>query len=264
MSARALEPRPLRSRRLDLLGCPVDPFTSREVLDEVQQAIERRDRKCVIHFVNGNKIAQAHEDPEMREILWRGDLVLADGQPLLPMARLLGLEIPERIDGIGLMEKLLRLADERRYRVFLLGARQDVLEACVANIRRRHPRLIIAGQRNGYFQEAELPEIVDEINAARPDLLFIGIGSPIKERLADRWRDRIEAPVIQGVGGSFDVIAGMVRRAPVWMQRVGLEWFYRVLQEPKRMFWRYLKTNTQCLALFARALLSRTLGWKTA
>jgi N-acetylglucosaminyldiphosphoundecaprenol N-acetyl-beta-D-mannosaminyltransferase len=254
----------LRSRRLDLLGCPVDPCTSREVLDEVQQAVERRDRKCVIHFVNGNKIAQAHEDPEMRGILWRGDLVLADGQPLLPMARLLGLEIPERIDGVGLMEKLLRLADERRYRVFLLGARQDVLEACVANVQRRHPHLVVAGQRNGYFAESELPEIVAQINASRPDLLFIGIGSPTKERLADQWGGRIDAPVIQGVGGSFDVIAGMVRRAPVWMQRVGLEWFFRVLQEPKRMFWRYLKTNAQCLALFARALLSRTLGWKPA
>jgi len=258
----ALAPATLPARRVDFLGCPLDLYTSDEILQQVREAIDRRSRKCVIHFLNGNKIAQAQEDPEMRAILWRGDLVLADGQPLLPMARLLGMEIPERIDGIGLMEKLLCLADEHRYRIFLLGAKQTVLDACVAEIQRRFPGLIVAGHRNGYFRDAELPQIVDQINSTHADILFIGIGTPIKERLADQWGSRIEAPVIQGVGGSFDVLAGLVQRAPDWMQRVGLEWFYRVLQEPRRMFWRYLKTNVQCLALFAKALVAKHLGSK--
>jgi N-acetylglucosaminyldiphosphoundecaprenol N-acetyl-beta-D-mannosaminyltransferase len=231
-------------------------------VEEIRGAIDRRDRKCVIHFVNGNKIAQAHDDPEMRAILWRGDFVLADGQPLVPMARLLGVRIPERIDGIGLMERLLQLADERVYRVFLLGAKRTVLEVCTEKIQHRFPHLVVAGVRDGYFQEEEIPKVVAEINSTHPDILFIGIGSPMKERLADRWGDRIEAPVIQGVGGSFDVIAGIVKRAPVWMQRLGLEWFYRVLQEPRRMFWRYLKTNTQSLALFARALVAKSFDGK--
>lgn len=247
-------------RRVSFLGCPLDLYTTPEVLARVTDAITQRERKCIIHFVNGNKIAQAHEDAEMRGILWRGDLVLADGQPLLPMARLLGLRIPERIDGIGLMQNLLDLADRHAFRVFLLGAKQPVLEACVAKIRERHPRLVVVGSRNGYFAEHEIPGLVAEINAAAPDILFIGIGTPIKERLADRWGSQIEAPVIQGVGGSFDVLAGLVERAPRWMQRAGLEWLYRVLQEPRRMFWRYLRTNAQCLAVFARALAAQRLG----
>lgn len=252
----------LPERRVEFLGCPLDLYSSVEVLQLIRQAIDRRDHKCIIHFLNGNKIAQAHEDPEMRAILWRGDLVLVDGQPLLPMARMLDLRVPERIDGIGLMERLLQLADDCAYRVFLLGAKQPILDACVDGIRKRFPRLTVAGTRNGYFKEQELPQIVDAINATRPDMLFIGIGTPIKERLADQWGSRIEAPVIQGVGGSFDVMAGLVKRAPDWMQRMGLEWLYRVVQEPRRMFWRYLKTNTQCLALFARAFVSKRLGPK--
>jgi len=250
------------SRRVDFLGCPLDLYTSRELVGEIREAIDRRDRKCTIHFVNGNKIAQAHGDPEMRAILWRGDFVLADGQPLVPMARLLGVRIPERIDGIGLMEKLLRLADEHGYRIYLLGAKQSVLEGCVANIQRRFPHLVVAGHHDGYFKEEEIPEIVEQINSARPNMLFIGMGTPTKERLADRWGGRIDATVIQGVGGSFDVIAGVVRRAPVWLQRLGLEWLYRVLQEPRRMFWRYLQTNTLCLALFTKAFVARVFEGK--
>jgi len=258
----ASAPTTLPTRRVDFLGCPLDLYTSDEILQQIREAIDRRSRKCVIHFLNGNKIVQAHEDPEMRAILWRGDFVLADGQPLLPMAHLLKMEIPERIDGIGLMEKLLHLADEHRYRIFLLGAKQAVLDACAAEIQHRFPGLVVAGRRNGYFREEELPEIVQQINSTHPDIVFIGIGTPIKERLADQWGSRIEAPVIQGVGGSFDVMAGLVQRAPGWMQRMGLEWFYRVLQEPRRMFWRYLKTNVQCLALFAKALVAKNLGSK--
>jgi N-acetylglucosaminyldiphosphoundecaprenol N-acetyl-beta-D-mannosaminyltransferase len=260
MTVQALQVERAAGRRVDFLGCPLDLYTSAEVLEQVREAIDRRHRKCIIHFLNGNKVAQAHEDPEMREILWRGDFVLADGQPLLPMARLLHMRVPERIDGIGLMEQLLRLANQHHYRLFLLGAKAEVLASCVETIRLRYPDLVVAGIRDGYFQESELPEIVGQINAAKPDILLIGIGSPMKERLADRWGSRIEAPVIQGVGGSFDVMAGLVKRAPAWMQRVGLEWFYRVLQEPRRMFWRYLKTNAQCLALFAKAFLANSLG----
>jgi len=242
---------------VDFLGCPIDLYTSADLLTELNSKIVRRAGAHVIHFVNGNKIAKAREDSAMRDILWRGDYVLADGQPLLPMARMLGIRIPERIDGIGLMNRLLTLADENQYRVYLLGARQDILEKCVSIIRQRYPNVRLAGSRNGYFQEADLPEIVAQINAVSPNILFIGIPSPTKEQFADQWKNDIHATIIQGVGGSFDVLAGLVPRAPLWMQRFGLEWFYRVLQEPRRMFWRYAKTNAQCLWIFAHALVKK-------
>lgn len=250
----------MHTRRIDFLGCPIDCYTSNELLTSLKSEIDNRTGRRLIHFVNANKVAQAYEDPSMREILWRGDYVLADGQPLLPMAKMLGQRIPERIDGIGLMEKLLGLANQHKYRIYLLGAKQDILEACVRKIQERYPNLIVAGYRNGYFKPAEVPGIISNLNATKPDMLFIGIGTPIKEQLADKYRDQIDAAIVQGVGGSFDVIAGLVKRAPRWMQVLCLEWLYRVLQEPRRMFWRYTKTNGQCLYLFGGAIMRRLTG----
>lgn len=244
-------------RRSVLMGCPVDLLTSTTVLNEVVQTIDAQSGPKIIQFVNGNKIAQVRRDPEMERIMWRADYVLADGQPLLPMGRMLGVKVPERIDGIGLMAKLLKLADQRRYRVFLLGAKQSVLETCVKKICCDYPNLQIAGYRNGYFTEADAEDVVQQIRAARCDILFLGISSPMKEQFADRYGKATGASIIQGVGGSFDVLAGLVKRAPVWIQRIGCEWLYRVIQEPRRMAWRYAATNTSCLSLFGKELMSQ-------
>jgi N-acetylglucosaminyldiphosphoundecaprenol N-acetyl-beta-D-mannosaminyltransferase len=246
----------LTARRADFLGCPLDLLTSAALLEELAHSIDTRSGPRVIQFVNGNKVAQVRENPTMADLLWRAHYVLADGQPILPLARMLGLRIPERIDGIGLMGKLLALADRRSYSIYLLGARQPIVETCVAKISRQYPGLRIAGFRNGYFTPTEAPQVAAQVRATRPDILFLGMGSPMKERFADQYAHHLGATVIQGVGGSFDVMAGLVSRAPVWVQRIGLEWMYRVLQEPRRMAWRYAKTNAQCLAAFARAFAS--------
>jgi len=238
------------------MGCPVDLLTSAAVLEEVARTIDTQSGPKVIQFINGNKIAQVRQDPEMERIMWRADYVLADGQPLLPMGRLLGVKLPERIDGIGLMAKMLKLADQRHYRVFLLGAKHTVLETCVQKIRRDFPNLQIVGYRNGYFTQAETEEVVKQIRSSRCDMLFLGMGSPMKEQFADRYGKETGASVIQGVGGSFDVIAELVKRAPVWMQQIGCEWLYRVVQEPRRMFWRYATTNAACLSVFGKELVS--------
>lgn len=244
-------------RRIAFLGCPVDCMSSEDLIGELRQAILENSPPRVIQFVNANKVAMVKKEPWMGEVLNRSNYVLADGQPMLPMAAMLGLRIPERIDGIGLMHKLLELADREGFSVYLLGARQDVVEECVRRIRSEFPRVVIAGYRNGYFKEEEIPTIAATIRLAAPDFLFLGMGSPTKERLADAWADKLGAHVIQGVGGSFDVIAGTVRRAPLWMQHAGVEWLFRVFQEPRRMFWRYVKTNGTCLWVFSEALVSR-------
>ena len=244
--------------RVEFLGCPLDLITSPVLLAELGHAIDTRAGVRVIQFVNANKVAQVRQDNQMEKLMWRADYVLADGQPLLPMARLLGIAIPERIDGIGLMGKLLGLANARGYSVFLLGAKQPIVEACVQRIQREYTKVRVAGFCNGYFKEEETSQVVRQIREANPDILFLGMGTPMKERFADRYSQELGACVIQGVGGSFDVMAGLVKRAPVWVQRIGCEWLYRVVQEPRRMLWRYAKTNTQCLMAFARALLWRS------
>src|SRR5690348_15385688 len=169
-----------QARRTVLMGCPVDLLTSAALLKELSQAIDSQNGPKVIQFINANKIAQVRKDSDMGRIMRKADYVLTDGQPLVPMARLLGVKVPERIDGIGLMGKLLKLADERRYSVYLLGAKQEVLDTCVAKIRTLYPNLRIAGSRNGYFSEKDTPGVVAQIRAAKPDLLFLGMGSPMK------------------------------------------------------------------------------------
>jgi N-acetylglucosaminyldiphosphoundecaprenol N-acetyl-beta-D-mannosaminyltransferase len=245
------------SARIDFLGCPLDLITSRELLDELRPLIQARETVRVIQFTNANKIAQVSRDPGMAQIMQRAHYVLADGMPLLPMGRMLGVKIPERIDGIGLMTRLLGWAEENGFSVFFLGAKQEVLDACVAKIRERHPRLKVAGSRNGYFKADEAAGVAEQVRDSHADILFLGMGSPMKEKFADEQAVNMGVPVIQGVGGSFDVMAGVVKRAPRWVQKIGMEWFYRVIQEPRRMAWRYATTNFTCLRLFAGALLRR-------
>jgi N-acetylglucosaminyldiphosphoundecaprenol N-acetyl-beta-D-mannosaminyltransferase len=247
------------SRRKKFLGCPVDCLTSDALLAELTESIRNRQPAKVIQFVNANKVAMVGKEPSMGELLARSDYVLADGQPMLPLAAMLGMHIPERIDGIGLMFKLLKLADREGFSVYLLGARQEIVEECVRRIGRDFPGARIAGFRNGYFKQPEIASIAEVVREAAPDFLFLGMGSPMKERLADEWKDKLGARVIQGVGGSFDVMAGVVKRAPLWMQRCGIEWLYRVLQEPRRMFWRYVQTIDACLWVFFKAFVKRWL-----
>ena len=249
----------ITQRRVKFLGCPVDCLTSGELLAELKEAIRDQLPTKVIQFVNANKVAMVRNEPAMGRILERADYVLADGQPMLPLAALLGITIPERIDGIGLMHKLLQLADSEGFSVYLLGARQEIVEECVRRIGLDFPWARIAGYRNGYFKESEIPTIAKAVRETAPDFLFLGMGSPIKEQFADEWKEQLGARVIQGVGGSFDVMAGMVRRAPRWVQRGGFEWLYRIIQEPRRMFWRYMKTNGSCLQVFGTAFVKRWL-----
>jgi N-acetylglucosaminyldiphosphoundecaprenol N-acetyl-beta-D-mannosaminyltransferase len=161
------------------------------------------------------------------------------------------------VAGIDLMVELLGLAERKGYRVYILGARQDVLDQAVARIRERYPRLQFAGWRNGYFSSAEEAQVCAEIRASRPHIVFVAMSTPRKEYfLAERGPD-LGAEFVMGVGGAVDVIAGLTRRAPVTWQRLGLEWLFRLLQEPRRMFTRYAVTNTRFAFMVAVALLGR-------
>ncbi len=240
----------------------MDLIEKSRFLDFVKEHIDSKSDTKVIQFVNANKVSKVAEDVSMRDLMWASDFVLTDGQPLLPMARSLSIPVPERIDGIGLMRSLLELANKNRYRVFLLGAKQEIVEKCVEIIGRDFPGIVIAGYRNGYFKKDEAAAIAQEVSKTQPDLLFLGMGSPMKEELAENYRVELGAKIVQGVGGSFDVMAGLVPRAPIWMQKLCLEWLFRVIQEPRRMFWRYMTTNGRCLWIYSKALVARIFGTK--
>ena len=247
---------PAPGARLQLLGSPVDAVDMDEAVARAEGAIAAR-RYLQQVSVNASKFVAMAEDPELRAMVAESDLVTADGQSVVWAARLLGAWLPERVAGIDLMSRLLAAADRNGYRVFVLGARREVLDTALERLRERYPSLQIAGSRDGYYQESEVGEICEEIRAARPDILFIAMSSPRKEHFLRDHGKGLGVPFAMGVGGSIDVIAGLTRRAPPALQRLGLEWAYRLAQEPRRLASRYLRTNARFAWMVLRARLTR-------
>ena len=237
-------------------GVPVHAVDVRGALAQIDGFIHARTPHYNI-AINAAKVVNYQDDASLRAAIDGAHLLTVDGQAVLWAARALGHAVPERVAGADLMEELLAHAARRGYSVYLFGAAQDVVEECVARAKQLHPALVIAGYRNGYFKPEDKAAIVAEIRDARPDILFLGFGSPSKEYFMKTHYRELGVPFVMGVGGTFDVFAGRVSRAPLWMQRCGLEWCYRLAQEPRRMWKRYLVGNTRFLSLVARDLWKR-------
>jgi N-acetylglucosaminyldiphosphoundecaprenol N-acetyl-beta-D-mannosaminyltransferase len=211
----------------------------------------------VQHVVlNAGKCVLMRDEPDVKDIVARCEVVNADGQSVVWAARFLGQAIPERVAGIDLMGRLIAVCESEGWPVYFLGARDDVLAAFEAEALRRHPRLRVAGRRNGYFRADQEGEIAAAIRESGARLLLVGVSSPMKERFLARNLERIGPLFAMGVGGSFDVWAGKATRAPRWMQRAGLEWFHRFAQEPRRMWRRYLVGNLRFAWIVLRARFS--------
>ena len=234
-------------------GIAVDALTMPQAVERCTDAVEQRGYLSV-GVVNAAKVVAMRRNEPLRQAVGGCGMVLADGQSVVWASRVLGAPLPERVAGIDLFLELLDEAARRAYRVYFLGARRDVLDRMLTEIGRRYPDLTVAGARDGYFRAGEEPDVAAEIRRSAPDLLFVGMSSPAKELFASRWGQSTGAMVVHGVGGSFDVLAGLTRRAPAWCQDHGLEWVYRAWQEPVRLGRRYLTTNTSFMALVAREL----------
>jgi N-acetylglucosaminyldiphosphoundecaprenol N-acetyl-beta-D-mannosaminyltransferase len=243
--------------RSELLGCPIDALTLDQAAECCVEAARAR-KSFLVGVVNAAKIVQLRDDAELRASVELADIVLADGMSVVWASRLLGSPLPARVTGIDLFEALLARAETGGLSVYLLGARPEVLRAVLAVLRVRHPRLVVAGYRDGYFGADEEPDVVRAIRESRAHFLFVGMPTPKKEIFLRVWREQLAGITCHGVGGSFDVLGGYVRRAPRLWQRLGLEWLYRLLQEPRRMWRRYLVTNTLFLARVGRAWISRS------
>jgi N-acetylglucosaminyldiphosphoundecaprenol N-acetyl-beta-D-mannosaminyltransferase len=246
----------------DFLGVPVTGVSLEKMLRMIDTAIANRQRLQHVS-VNVAKFVLMRSDSVLDRDVRSSDIVGIDGMGILWAGRLLGLGLGVRVAGIDLMEGLFGLCADKGYRPYLLGARPSVLEAAVAKIEAMHPGLRLAGWHHGYFSADEESEIVRRINASRADCLFVGMPTPKKEHFLARHRDALDVPFVMGVGGSLDIWAGLVRRAPLVIQRLGLEWFFRMLQEPRRLGPRYLKTNLAFGFIIARALIVRPFAGKT-
>ena len=242
--------------RANILGCYIDRLTMSETVRECERFILNGHRAQHVS-VNAAKLVTMRGDPTLREVVESSSIVSADGQSIVWAARLLGDRLPERVAGIDLMHRLLALAEERGYRPYFLGAREPVLARAMDRLKSLYPRLEVAGCHHGYFPDSESDEICAEIRATSPDILFVAMSSPRKEVWFAEHGAKIQVPFTMGVGGSLDVVAGVTRRAPRWMQRAGMEWLFRLVQEPGRLGWRYLNTNTRFLVLLAGAMMRR-------
>lgn len=237
-------------QKVDFLGFKIDNLTMSETIQQIGKIIRKREI-CQHVVVNAEKVVQAHKDPNLKAIINNCQLVNADGQAIIWASRLLGQPLKERVAGIDLMINLLAAANDNQWRVFCLGATREVNKQMQKKIKDQFPGLQIEGY-HGYFTETEEEELVNKIKHMNIDILFLGISSPKKEYFINKYLTDMNVPFCMGVGGSFDVVAGKTKRAPLWMQQIGFEWLYRAYQEPKRIGLRKLQRNPMFIYMIAK------------
>jgi N-acetylglucosaminyldiphosphoundecaprenol N-acetyl-beta-D-mannosaminyltransferase len=245
--------------RVEFLGCPMDILTMDETVDLALQSM--RDRTSVRHVaLNAAKLVNMRFDPVLASDVMTSDLVGIDGMGIVFAARALGVQVNERVTGIDLFLNLMSVCGAEGFRPYLLGGTDRVVRQAAAEIARLNPSISFAGVRDGYFASEQEARVVNEIRGSGADCLFIGMPTPRKERFLATHKDLLGVPFIMGVGGSFDIVAGKTNRAPAKLQAIGLEWLYRIYQEPRRMWWRYAKTNTIFAVLVLEAIAARMIS----
>ena len=243
--------------RISICNIPVDALTMQQTISLVDKAI--LEKKSIHHVViNAVKVVNAQKDINLKESIANCDIINADGQGIVWASRLLNKPLPERVSGIDLMEELVILAAKKKYRIFFLGAREEIVSKVISLYSNKFGKDIIAGYRNGYFKKEEETQIAQQIADSKANILFVAMSSPKKEIFLNTYKNLIQTSFIMGVGGSFDVVAGLVKRAPKWMQEWGLEWFYRVMQEPRRLWKRYLFGNSAFIYLVFKEKIKQT------
>ena len=232
----------MNMKRYRILNTYVNALSMSETIEVVEKIIKAG--KPTQHVViNALKVNFMKEDPELRKIVNRCPLINADGASIVWAAKKLGIPLEERVAGIDLFQRLVREANDKGYKIYLFGAKEEVVIKVKEIFEKQYPKLQIVGYRNGYFTEDDEPETVKEMAASGADMMFVAFPSPKKEYWVSKYLNQLNIPFVMGVGGSFDVVAGVTSRAPLWMQNHGLEWFYRFIQEPRRLWNRYIVGN---------------------
>lgn len=240
------------------LGVRLDAVTMQDAVDRCIEWCRDADGGRVVFPVNASIVVAMRTDAALRAACDAADMRLADGASLLLATRLEGGRLPERVTGIDLMQRLVERAAADRLSLFFLGARPVVVERLVARYRSLYPNVRIVGFHDGYFDRAEENNLVRSIRASGAHILFTGMQTPFKEIWANTFRNQLGVALILAVGGSFDVVAGFVPRAPLWMQRAGMEWLWRLLREPRRLWRRYLFTNMSFILLVLTSAIKRS------
>jgi N-acetylglucosaminyldiphosphoundecaprenol N-acetyl-beta-D-mannosaminyltransferase len=243
-------------KRLNIMGCPVDSLDMQDTILEVEKYIKSR-TLCQHVVVNVAKFMAMQNDTTLKKIISNCDIINVDGMPIVWASKILGNPLPCRVAGVDLFQKLVGVCAVKGYRPYFFGAQSWVVEKLVDTFKTKYPNLDIAGFRNGYFDKSEEEQIARDIKKSNADMLFVGFSSPMKENFLNQWMPVMQVPFCMGVGGSFDIVAGKTMRAPLWMQNAGLEWLYRILQEPERMWKRYATTNPVFIWMVLKELVKK-------
>jgi N-acetylglucosaminyldiphosphoundecaprenol N-acetyl-beta-D-mannosaminyltransferase len=244
----------MQPKRVEILGVPVDCLTMDRTIELAASVLAGGEPRSVM-AVNPEKVMRARYDARLLGQLRRAGLLIPDGIGVVIAARLLGLGQLERVPGSELMPRLCELAARDSRRVFLFGAAPEVNERAAQVLRQRYRGLVVAGTQHGFLTEHEMPALIDRINSLNVDVLFVALGSPRQEDWIDQYMPKLRVKVCQGVGGTFDVIAGRVRRAPAVFRAIHLEWLYRLVTNPRRL------RRQSALPLFAfHVLKERVMG----
>lgn len=231
-----------KNPRITILNTIIDVINVQQTINLVEEYVKK---KVPLHLmgVNADKINEVNRNDRIKQIVNSCGIINADGGSVIMAGKFLGKPLPERVAGIDLMLSLVTLSAKKGYSIYLLGAKQAVVEKTAELLKEHHPELNIVGVHDGYFKKPDWPVISAELKEKKPDFVFVGITSPLKEYIIEYLQDDGINAVFMGVGGSFDVISGEIPRAPLWMQETNLEWLFRVIQEPKRLFKRYFVGN---------------------
>ena len=263
MTAAVAPASPVVPPAVTLLNGRFDPLTLDETVETIIRRI-RADERGYLCTVNVAILMMMRKDPRLQRFVDRAAMIVADGMPIIWGARLLTQPLPERVTGVDLVDRLCARAAREGFGVYLLGAHQTVVEKLAEKLTQRYPGLILSGVADGYFGSDQSEARARAVAASGAKILVVAMGVPRQEHFIEEYWDRLGVPFAVGVGGSFDVMAGLRARAPGIVQRVGLEWLFRLVQEPRRLGKRYMITNAEFLFLISRALLAARSGRRTS
>lgn len=246
--------------RMRFMSIMIDNLTMEEAIDKMDQLVQQKKASYVV-TPNVDHMVQLEKDKEFRKCYQEASLVLTDGKPLLWISKLYRRPIKEKVSGSDLFPKLCELAQQKDYTMYFLGAAEGVADKAAENLTKRYPGLKIVGTYSPEYgfekEEQKIKEIVELVREAKPDILIVALGTPKQEKFIYHNRKELKVPLMLGLGASLDFEAGTVKRAPKWMSGIGLEWFYRLSKEPKRMFKRYIINDAKIIVLFFKYLPKR-------
>lgn len=245
----------MSEKRIRFLNTHVDNLTMEEAVQEAKRLILEGKRSYVV-TPNVDHIVKIEHDSLFREIYEGADLILTDGKPLIWMSRWMGTPIKEKISGSDYFPEVCRMAAQEGFSIFLLGAAEGVAKKAAINLMRKYKNLQIAGVYSPSYSfennEQELNYIIKKINRTKPDILCIGLGTPKQEKFYHRYKDQLNVPLTLHIGATIDFEAGVVKRAPKWISYIGMEWFYRLIKEPRRLYRRYLLEDIEIFNIYLK------------